>query len=369
MTDYRILNLAKTLVNYCTEVRYGDKAMIRGFPLEPVATPLIREVYRQVLKAGGHPHVSINMEDLDFVLLTEAEDHQLAYVDPLRRMVAEEFDVDFRIGSATNTRRLSGVKPDAIKASRNAYGEVNDTLMKRGGSGELRWVVTRYPTEAYAQDAEMSLLEFEEFFYSSTFADTDDPISRWEEVRNRQQVLVDLLAGRKAMRLVGPDIELELSIENRSFINCSGKVNMPDGELFTGPVEESLNGWVRYAYPCIWSGVEVGGAELVFKDGKVVEAKAEKNEDFLVGAIETDPGASYVGELGIGTNKRIDRFTGNMLFDEKIHGTIHLALGGGYPETGSRNKSAIHWDMLCDMRKGQIFIDGELFYENGEFVI
>jgi aminopeptidase len=369
MVDYRIQNLAKILVHYCTGVRHGDKAIIRGFPLEPVATPLVQEVYRQVLQAGGHPHLLVNLQDLDYIFLTEAAEHQLVYVNPFRKMVAEEFDVDYRIGSATNTRHLTNINPQAMRAMRNAYADVSDTLMKRGGTEELRWVVTRYPTDAYAQDAEMSLLEFEDFFYGSTFADVDDPISKWKEVHHRQQRFVDWLEGKKNVRLVGSNIELELSVESREFINCSGRNNMPDGEIFTGPVEDSLNGWVRYSYPCIWAGVAVEGAELVFEEGKVVEAKAEKNEEFLMGALKTDLGASYVGEFGIGTNKRIDRFTGNMLFDEKIHGTIHLALGGGYPETGSQNKSAIHWDMLCDMHEGQIFVDGEPFYQNGEFLI
>lgn len=368
MTDHRLHNLANILVNYCTEVGPGDKVMIRGFPLEPVATPLVQEVFRQVIKAGGHPHVSVDLEGLDYIFLTEAGDHQLAYVDPLRRMVADEFDVDFRIGSATNTRRLSNVNLEAMKAVRNTYAGVNDSMMRRSGTGELRWVATRYPTEAYAQDAEMSLIEFEDFLYSSTFADTDDPIKRWKQVRERQNNLVDWLQGKHSVRLVGPDIELDLSIEGRRFMNSSGTHNMPDGEIFTGPVEESLNGWVRFSYPCIWNGVEVEGVKLTFKEGKVVNALAEKNENFLHGTLGTDEGSSYIGELGIGTNERINQFTGNMLFDEKIHGTIHLALGGGYPETGSLNKSTIHWDMLCDMHEGQIYVDDELFYANGEFV-
>jgi aminopeptidase len=216
----------------------------------------------------------------------------------------------------------------------------------------------------------MSLSEFEEYVYSTTFADTDDPVAKWQKIHDSQQTIVDWFVGKKHVEVKGPDVDLNLSIEGRTFENCDGESNMPDGEIFTGPVEESANGWVRFNYPAVLSGREVEGIELHFEEGKVVKASAKKNEEFLLKMLDTDPGARYLGEFAIGTNERINRFIKNILFDEKIGGTIHMALGAGYPETGSKNESAIHWDMICDMRDGaQITVDGELIYESGEFKI
>jgi aminopeptidase len=181
---------------------------------------------------------------------------------------------------------------------------------------------------------------------------------------------VDWLKGKDEVRVQGPNVDLNLSIAGRTFINSDGKRNMPSGEIFTGPVEDSANGWVHYTYPVIVAGREISGIKLTFKNGKVVQATAEKNEDFLLSALDSDEGARYLGEFAVGTNYGIDRFTKNILYDEKIGGTFHMALGAGYPETGSKNKSAIHWDMICDMRDGgQILVDDELFYENGHFKV
>jgi aminopeptidase len=227
-----------------------------------------------------------------------------------------------------------------------------------------------YPTLAYAQDAEMSLAEFEDYVYGTMFADTDDPIGAWQAVHAEQQQLVDWLAGKREIEVKGPNVELKLSIEGRGFINSDGTRNMPSGEIFTSPVEESLEGWVRFSYPAIRDSREVEGIELRFERGRITGASAEKNEEFLLAMLDTDAGSRYIGEFAIGTNRRIDRFIKNMLFDEKIGGTIHMAVGYGFPEAGSKNESAIHWDMLCDMRAGgQILVDGELFYDSGEFLL
>jgi aminopeptidase len=216
----------------------------------------------------------------------------------------------------------------------------------------------------------MSLEEFEDYVYSTTYADSEDAIAAWLKVHDEQQRLVDWLAGKKHVEVRGPEVELTLSIEGRTFVNSDGKRNMPSGEIFTSPVEESVNGWVRYTYPAVLRGREVEGIELHFEDGKVVKASAKKNEGYLLKMLDTDPGARYLGEFAVGTNKKINRFIKNILFDEKIGGTIHTAVGYGFPEAGTKNKSAIHWDMICDMRDGgQIFVDGELFYESGEFKI
>jgi aminopeptidase len=370
MGDPRIQNLAKILVHYSTQVKEGDLVMIRGFPLEPAATPLIAEVFREVLKAGGHPHVAMDPEGIRHIFLTEASERQLQVPDMIATRVAEGFDVDIRIGCDSNTRSLTSVRPETWQAVARANAESNEVWFRRSASGELRWVVSRFPTQAYAQDASMSLAEFSDLFYRSAFADVPDPLAEWRRMQESQERLTHWLEGRKRVQIRGNGVDLQMAIDGRKFVSCHGRANVPDGEIFTGPVEDSVNGTVRFSFPCVWTGVEVSEVELVFSAGRVVKASAKQNEDVLLRLLETDDGAQRLGEFGIGTNHRITRFTKNILFDEKIGGTIHLALGNGFPVTGSTNKSAIHWDMLCDMREGgQVLVDGELFYDSGAFKI
>jgi len=251
-----------------------------------------------------------------------------------------------------------------------AFKELMEIFMQRSAAGKLRWNGTLFPTNAFAQEADMSLAEYEDFVYSACHADKDDPVAEWLKVSREQQHLVDWLKGKDKVRVQGPNVDLSLSIAGRTFINSDGKRNMPSGEIFTGPVEDSANGWVRFTYPVIVAGREISGIEITFENGKAVQATAEKNEEFLLSALDSDEGARFLGEFAVGTNYGIDRFTKNILYDEKIGGTFHMALGAGYPETGSKNKSALHWDMICDMRDGgQIWVDGELFYENGHFKV
>lgn len=369
MADPRVQNLAKILVHHSTKVRPGDRVMIRGFPLEPQAAPLVTEIYREVLRAGGHPHTLIDIPGLRTLHLSEANEEQLRYISPFIRMVIEKFEVEIRLTSLSNTRSMTNIPPERLNIVRQAYKELLGTWFKRSADGSLRWVATRYPTNALAQEAEMSLREFEDFYYRSCFADREDPIGEWQAMRAEQERITRLFDGKRQAELRGPDIDLRLSIEGRKFIPCAGETNMPDGEIFTGPVEDSADGWVRFSYPCIHQGYAVEGVELKFEAGKVVEARAQKNEAFLQKTLEADPGASYLGEWGIGTNPHIQIFTGEMLFDEKMAGTIHLALGAGYPESGSHNQSSVHWDMLVDMRDGgEILVDGEKVYESGRFI-
>jgi aminopeptidase len=374
MTDPRVRNLAKTLVQYSAKVKKEDHVAIF---FQPVAIPLVREVYREVLRAGAFPNLllgldrtHVEIDEFAYILFTEGNEDQIKHVSPLEEIVRSEFDAFFNIRSQINTRNLSTVDPAKQSMRAKAYSELSKVFLERSAAGDLRWTLTMFPTQAYAQDAEMSLSEFEDYVYSTTYADTDDPIGAWQAIHDEQQVYVDWLKGKKNVQVKGPDADLTLSIEERTFINSDGKHNMPSGEIFTGPVEDSVNGWVRYTYPAVLSGHEVEGIELHFKEGKVVKASAKKNEDFLIKMLDTDEGSRYLGEFAIGTNKRITRFIKNILFDEKIGGTIHMAVGAGYPETGSKNMSAIHWDMICDMRDGgQIIVDGELMYESGEFKI
>jgi aminopeptidase len=234
---------------------------------------------------------------------------------------------------------------------------------------ELRWCGTAFPTHASAQEADMSLADYCEFVYGAGMLNDDDPVAYWKKVGQEQQKLADWLKGRDLVALKGSNVDLKMSIKDRIFIPCDGKENFPDGEIFTGPVEDSVEGWVRFRYPAIFSGEEVTDIVLWFEKGKVVKETASKNQELLTAQLNTDAGARYLGEFGIGTNYGITRFTKEMLFDEKIGGTIHLAVGAGLPESGSKNESGIHWDMLCDMHDAEMRADGELFYRNGKFAI
>ncbi len=367
MHDPRIEKLADVLVNYSVAVRPGDKVLIRG---EIAAEPLLKAVYAKVLQAGGHPMVVAALPGMDELFFEYAKEDQLTHVPTPIKLIMETYDVSIGIRAETNTKALSQVDPAKIVMQRQAQRDLFMTYMRRSAAKELRWVGTLFPTHAYAQDAEMGLKDYADFVFGACLPDLDDPVGYWKRFSAWQQQIVDWLKGKEQVHLIGPGTELRLSIAGRSFINCDGGNNMPDGEVFTGPVEDSVEGHVTFSYPAIHQGREVSGIQLWFEKGKVVAAKANKNEEFLLKTLDTDEGARFVGEFAIGTNKGIDRFTGQILFDEKINGSFHMALGAGYPESGSKNVSAIHWDMICDLRDGgEIWVDGELLYRNGEFAI
>lgn len=367
MADANVVKLAEILVNYCTSVQPGDWVLVRG---HVVAMPLIEETLRQVVRAGGNPTLQLENDELTEVVLTEANEEQLGWVSPLDEVMAERLDVRIGIHAASNTRALTGVEPKRQQLYQSARRKFARRFMERSAKGEHRWVLTNFPCAAFAQEADMSLAEYERFVYGATFADQADPVAAWQGVHDMQQRLVDWLAGKDEVVVRGPNIDLTLSIAGRTFINSDGKRNMPSGEIFTGPVEDSVNGWVRFSYPALRGGREVEGVELTFAQGKVVQATAAKNEEYLISQLDSDAGARYLGEFAIGTNYQIQRFTKSILYDEKIGGTLHVAVGSGYPETGSQNQSAVHWDFICDMRQeSEILVDGELFFRNGQFVI
>jgi aminopeptidase len=335
-----------------------------------LAMPLLQEVVKQVVRAGGRPTLLLTSDELHEVFLREADPEQLAWLSPLDELMAAKLDVRIVIRAASNTRSLTSLDPARQQIYQNARRPLSQAYMDRTAAGEHRWVGTLFPCPAYAQEADMSLTEYEDFVYAATYADQPDPVRCWQEVHDRQQRLVDWLQGKDRVEVRGPHIDLSLSIAGRSFVNSDGKRNMPSGEIFTGPVEESVNGWIRFDYPAIFAGRAVEGVELRFVDGAVVEARADREEEFLRRTLDSDPGARFLGEFAVGTNDRIRRFTRSILFDEKIGGTIHVAVGAGYPETGSRNRSRVHWDFICDMRHdSEIRVDGELFYRNGRFLL
>jgi aminopeptidase len=370
VADPRVEKFAKILVEYCTRIKPGDRVLIEA---TTAAEPLVREVYLKVLEAGGHPVPLIQFPDMFFpghedLLMMRGSEAQLDFVPPLQKLAYEQFESRIRIHSTTNTRSQSAMDTSRSQRRNKPTGVITEAQMRRGADDSFKWVTTLYPTEAYAQDAEMSFQQYEDFVYRSMHAHEDDPVAFWRKVEQEQASAVKFMESKNQVILHGPNVDLSLSVKGRKFMNSCGTHNMPDGEIYTGPVEESVNGWVRFTYPAIYGGVAVEGAELTFSNGRITKASAVKNQDYLLKMIETDAGARYLGEFAIGTNFEINKFTGQILFDEKIGGSFHMALGAGYPETGSKNKSAIHWDFICDMRTdSEIRVDGELFYKNGQF--
>ena len=372
MADLRVQKFAKVLVEHSARIVSGDRILLEG---TTAAEPLLRELFIQVLEKGGHPHMMVALPGMmpfsqDEMYLTYAKtDAQLEFVPTFYKLAYEQFESRIRIHSATNTHGTSNI--DAAKSTRRAKGlsQITEAQFRRGADGSFKWVTTLYPTEAYAQDAGMSLKEYEDFVFGAVHTNEADPITFWKSLEQKQQSAVDFMKGKNQVILRGPNVDLTLSVKGRTFMNSFGTYNMPDGEIYTGPVEDSVNGWVKFTYPANYGGVSVEGAELTFSKGRVETAKADKHQEYLMKTLDTDAGSRFLGEFAIGTNFDIRQFTGNILFDEKIGGSFHMALGAGYPETGSKNKSAVHWDMICDMRKdAEILVDGDLYYKNGEFV-
>jgi aminopeptidase len=366
MADARVEKLAQILVDHSAEIVPGDRVAIET---SIAAQPLVSALYSTILDRGGIPYLLLELPDQDELFFAHARDEQLDAVPVFRKLAYEQFESRIRIASATNPRALSNVAPARLQRRQKAAASILETQMRRGADRSFKWVTTLFPTEGYAREAGMSLSDFEDFVYRACHADQADPVAYWHEVKARQQKIVDRIEGHSHVVLRGPNVDLSLSIQGRKFLNAAGQSNMPDGEVFTGPVEDSINGFVHFSFPAIYNGVLVEGVELTFSNGKVTRAHAETNQDFLMEMLDSDPGARYVGEFAIGTNYEIDRFSHNILFDEKLGGSFHMALGASYPETGGLNKSVIHWDMICGMQKdSEILLDGEVVYKNGKFV-
>lgn len=357
---------ARVMVAYSTSVGPGDVVAIVG---GAAGEPLLRELYREVILAGGHPVLLVDLPELQGELLLHGDDAQLDFVSDLDRFAREEADVFLRVSAATNTRADSAVDPARETRFTQARSGLGAAMMARAASGELRWSLTLYPTPAYAQDADLATDEFADLMVKACKLDQDDPVAAWVDLRERQQRLIDWLDGRREIHLTGPGTDLRMSIEGRSWVNSDGRRNFPSGEIFTGPVEGSVEGTVRFSYPVVTKGREIADVRLRFEAGAVVEASASKGEEHLVQALDTDEGARRLGEFAFGTNMDLQRFTKTILLDEKIGGTVHMAVGAGYPDTGSVNRSAIHWDLICDLRRGgRVTVDGEPFLVDGRFM-
>ena len=351
---------ANLLIDYCTSLELGDKVLLS---LDTGTGDMVRALYRKVLSVGAHPYLRLEYPELLEDTLELAHDSFFETEARLELHEIEQMQAYIRVRAPQNTKSLQSTNKTKYARLLKKARPVQNVRVQ-----ETRWVGSLYPTNALAQDAGMSLSEFETFVYNAMFLFDDDPVAKWREVHDFQAELIERLKEADEVRIVAEDTDLTMSVKDRSWINSDGHRNMPSGEVYTGPLETSAEGVIRYRVPATVSGVEVDNIYLRFKQGKVVEASAEKGDDLLQAQLETDKGARYLGELGIGTNYNIQTPTKQILYDEKIGGTIHLALGQAYKESGSTNESAIHWDMICDLRQGgAIYLDGELFQENGEF--
>lgn len=355
MRDPRVAKVAQILVDYSTEVKEDEVVLIYTFE---GAKPLFLAVYREVVRRNPKEIISdIRFEEMDEIFFQEADDIQLDRFPSLDMSQMEHTDVWIGLRAYANTRRLTSVDPRKVGRRSKVLRPIQRERVEN-----TRWVLTVFPTEALAQEADMSLSEFEDFYYRSVDID-------WRKLSQEQEEIRELFQKGQEVTIKAEDTDLTMRIEGRTVVNADGKMNMPDGEVFTTPLEDSVNGHIKYTYPAIYSGREVDGVELWFEDGEVVQAKATKGEEFLLEMLATDEGAKRLGEVAVGNNFAIDRFVKNILFDEKIGGTVHLALGASYKETGGKNESAIHWDMIKDLRYGgEIYLDGELIQKDGVWV-
>ncbi|MCC7145674.1 MAG: aminopeptidase [Phycisphaeraceae bacterium] len=371
MRDVYLQKLAKVIVHYSTAVKPGQLVRITG---EPVAIPLIEALYEEVLRAGAHPLVRCAPDSLREIFFELANEEQLQYVNPLALHEVETIDVSIGLWAETNTKQLSRFDARRQGLASAARKPIFSTFMKRAAKGELKWSGTQFPTLACAQDAEMSLRQYEDFVYRAGYLHLDDPVAQWKKIEIAQQKVVDFLKGKKTVRFRAANgTDLSVNVEGMTWINCCGHENFPDGEVFTGPnlqaADGGVNGVVRYSFPAVHLGHEVHDIELHLEKGRVVKATAGKGQDFLDHMLDQDPGARGVGEIALGTNYQIQQHSKNTLFDEKIGGTFHMAVGAGYPETGNANESGLHWDMVCDLRPGgTIEVDGQVISKDGKFL-
>jgi len=366
MVDPRLTALAKVLVHYSSKVKKGQLVKIIG---GVQSIPLMKEVFTEAIKTGAHPFTKIIDEDFEELFFKHAKGDQLTHVSPMENFEVGKIDTLIALRAPKNTNSLSGVDPKKQAKMFKAHSRISQKFSKRSAAGELSWVVTQFPTESAAQDAKMSLTDYSDFVYRACMVDKKNPVAEWKKVSKYNQRLITYLRRKKEIRIVAPDTDLTFNVKGRTWINCDGANNFPDGEVFTAPIENSVNGHIRFTFPAVFRGREVNNVRLEFKNGKAIKASAERGLDYLNAMLDMDSGSRHLGEVAIGTNFGIKQFTRNILYDEKIGGTFHMALGNSYPESGGKNKSGLHWDMICDLRKGgAMYADGQMFFKNGKFL-
>lgn len=357
---------AHLLVHYCLEIKAGERLYISSTTL---AEPLIREVYRAAMKAGASVEINMAFREQEKIYLDLADENQIAHISPLQKEAMENYDAYLVIRAPFNLKETQNVDPNQRKLRSEALAEINKTYYTRTADRSLKRSLCQYPTQASAQEAGMSLEEYQHFVFNACNLYADDPKSEWLKVRVTQQKIVDYLNKSDQIQYKSSKTNISFSVKNRIWMNSDGQTNMPSGEVYTGPIENTVNGTVHFDYPSIYMGQEVHNITLWVEDGVVVKWQAERGQEVLDEVMKID-GANQFGEVAIGTNYNIQRATKNILFDEKIGGTIHMAVGQSYIQTGGKNKSSVHWDMISDMKQGgQIYADGKLIYENGKFLI
>lgn len=357
---------ADLIVNYCVEVQKGDKVLISSTTL---AEPLIRKVYKACLKAGGHPFVEMTIRDQSYMLFKYGEKEQLKQFSPTYKEAMKSYDCFIAIRAPHNI--FSNKNSDPVKSAlrQKASKKWRELYFERTSDRELKRTLCQYPTTASAQLAQMSLTEYEEFVFSACKLYEENPIEAWLEVRDFQQKIADKLNQAEKVRYVNEETDITFSCKDRTWINSRGRTNMPSGEVYTSPVEDSVNGTIYFTYPSFYRGKQVEGVRLNVKDGYIESWEAKKGKKFL-DYIFKQEGTRRFGEAAIGTNSDIDKITNNILFDEKMGGSVHMAIGQSYLQAGGKNSSSVHWDMITDMKKnGEIYIDNTLFYEKGEFLL
>ncbi|HEX2506006.1 MAG TPA: aminopeptidase [Gaiellaceae bacterium] len=366
MTDARVERLADLVVGYSLDLGEGDVVRIDGLD---VAAPLLLAIYRSALAAGALPYANVSLDGLLELLLETGSDEQLEYISPVPWKEIETVDALVTIWSEANTRSLTRVDPERHSRYIGAHRRLSNRRWERIAAGAMAWCGTLHPTAAHAQDADMSLEEYETFVFAACHADKEDPADHWRRVAAELGARAASLGGIRELRIVGPDTDLRIGVGGRTWLAAEGRLNMPDGEVFTSPVETETDGEIRFTFPGIFQGREVEDVRLRFEGGRVVAASAAHGEDYLRSLLDMDEGARIPGEVAFGLNYEIDRFTRNILFDEKIGGTMHLALGAAFPQAGGKNTSGLHWDLICDLREeGEVYADGELVWRAGSFL-
>jgi aminopeptidase len=348
---------AALICDWCLEVGSADRVLVNSSTL---AEPLAIELHQAILERDGWPMVNLSPPSLTGDLYRHGRERHFDEPSPIELALVGGIDKLVRIDAPANTNELAAADPALVARAASARGPLFELTMSRRTCGTL------LPTPALAQQAGMGTAEYAGFVTRALFLDRPDPIAAWRELSTAQARLVARLASASAIHIEAEGTDLRLEVAGRSWINSDGRRNMPSGEVFTGPHERSANGTIRFTVPTGPRGVTVTGVELSFRDGEVVQARAQRGQSYLNAALGTDAGARRLGEIGIGTNVGIDRATGHILLDEKMAGTVHLALGRSYPETGGDNASALHWDLICDLRDGgRLSADGETVVEDG----
>jgi aminopeptidase len=365
--DPRYDRLAELVLDHSLRLQPGDVVRIEGDAV--AAAPLVVPLHREAIKRGAHAYAALDLSSLEEIHVAQGSDEQLDFVSPMELREMDAIDASITIWSESNTRSFTHADTQRRQRQLTAQRQVAIRRRDRIASGDHRWCGTLCPTEGHAQDADMSLEDYEDFVFRACHVADEDPVGHWRNVGERLQARAEELGSVRELRIAGEDTDLTVVVEGRTWRAAYGRQNVPDGEVYTSPVETGVNGTIRFGFPAVFMGREIDDARLTLENGRVVAAEAAGGEDYLRSLLELDEGAGGVGEIAFGLNYEIDRFTRNILFDEKIGGTMHMALGMAFEALGGQNRSALHLDLICDLRReGEVYADGQLIWRSGQFL-